>query len=334
VTNSANSGTVTITFPATAAAVVNALNLSALVTTPLRDAAPVTTAIDTAQYTGTVAWQASSGAAFTGGAFAAATVYEALVTLSAKSGYTFAGVTADSFTYTGATVTIVENSGTIIIVTITFPATGPALDIAVNDFDLTSVVIVPVVTATPVTTEINKAQYRGTIAWYTSNGALFTGGTFAASTVYKALVTLTAKPGYTFSGVSVNNFIHMGADTQGVTNGANSGTVTITFPATAAVGNVNITVGFNYGEITITGSDGSNVISKSGAYGSTSLSLSATGYTNVIWYVDGSPTTDISGSSVTLNAANYSAQRHSIIFTGTANGHRYSSQAITFTVLN
>jgi hypothetical protein len=99
-----------------------------------------------------------------------------------------------------------------------------------------------------------------------------------------------------------------------------------------AVGSANITVGFNYGEIIITGSDGSNVISKSGAYGPSSLSLSATGYTNVIWYVDGS-STGISGSPVTLNATTYSAQRHSIIFTGTANGLRYSSQPIPFAVL-
>jgi endo-1,4-beta-xylanase len=111
-----------------------------------------------------------------------------------------------------------------------------------------------------------------------------------------------------------------------------SGTVTSgTTAAVLAVGSANITVGFNYGEITITGSDGSNIISKSGAYGPTSLSLSATGYTDVIWYVDGSQT-GISGSPVTLNAANYSVQRHSIIFTGTANGHRYSSQAIPFVV--
>jgi hypothetical protein len=327
VSNLANSGTVTITFPATAAAVVNALNLSALLTTPLRDAAPVTTAINTEQYTGTVAWQTSSGADFTGGAFAASTVYKALVTLSANSGYTFADVTADSFTYTGATATNAANSGTV---TITFPATGPAEDIVISDFNLTALVIAPAVTATPVTTTINTAEYTGTIAWYTSGGALFTGGTFAATTVYRALVTLSAKPGYTFTGVSVNNFIHMGADT--VANGANSGTVTITFPATTAVGSATITVGFNYGEITISDSDGSNVISKSGAYGPSSLSLSATGYTNVIWYVDGS-STGISGSPVTLNATTYSAQRHSIIFTGTANGLRYSSQPIPFAVL-
>jgi hypothetical protein len=164
-------------------------------------------------------------------------------------------------------------------------------------------------------------------------GTAFSGPSFAASTVYRALVTLSAKPGYTFTGVGVNSFIHLGTDT--VTNPANSGTVTITFPATAASGSAAITVGFNYGEITITGSDGNTTISISGAYGPRILELSATGYTNVIWYVDGS-STGISGSSVTLNTANsnfnYTAQKHSIIFTGTAQGRRYSSQPIPFAV--
>jgi hypothetical protein len=109
----------------------------------------------------------------------------------------------------------------------------------------------------------------------------------------------------------------------------------ITSGATAAVAaltsSVTITVGFNYGEITITGSDGSNVISQSGSYGPISLSLSASGYTGVVWYVDGSQT-GISGSAIMLTAADYSTQRHSIIFTGTANGRRYSSQPIPFVV--
>jgi hypothetical protein len=153
----------------------------------------------------------------------------------------------------------------------------------------------------------------------------------APSTVYRALVTLSVKPGYTFTGVAANSFIHMGTDSGMVTNPVDSGTVTITFPATAALGNSAITVGFDYGEITITRS-GSTTISISGAYGPQTLTLNATGYTNVVWYVDGS-STGITGSPVTLNAANYTAQKHSIIFTGMAQGRRYSSQPIPFAVL-
>jgi formylglycine-generating enzyme required for sulfatase activity len=47
--------------------------------------------------------------------------------------------------------------------------------------------------------------------------------------VYKAVVTLTAETGYTFTGVLVDSFTHTGA--SGSTNLADSGTVTISFPA-------------------------------------------------------------------------------------------------------
>jgi hypothetical protein len=101
--------------------VVSALNLTALVTKPVKDAAPLTTAINTTQYTGTIAWQNNDGSAFAGAAFAASTVYKALVTLTPTSGYTFTGVGENTFTYTGATVSNDANSG---VVTITFAATA------------------------------------------------------------------------------------------------------------------------------------------------------------------------------------------------------------------
>jgi hypothetical protein len=180
-----------------------------------------------------------------------------------------------------------------------------------------------------VTTAINTTQYTGTVAWYTNGGAAFTGPTFAASTVYRALVTLSAKSGYTFTGVAADRFTYTGAT---ATNAANSGTVTITFPATVAVGSANITVGFNYGEITITGSNGVNLISKTGALGRPqSLALSAAGYTDVVWYVDGDSANGISGAGITLYAADYAARTHSVTFTGKINGNLYS-QVIPFTV--
>ncbi|GAB6392400.1 MAG: leucine-rich repeat domain-containing protein [Treponematales bacterium] len=107
------------------AAVVSLLNLTGAVTTPAAGAAPDTTAIDTDEYTGTVEWQNAGGTAFTGSAFEAYTVYKALVTLTAKDGFTFTGVAANSFTHTGAaSVTNAADSGTV---TVTFPATLPAL---------------------------------------------------------------------------------------------------------------------------------------------------------------------------------------------------------------
>jgi hypothetical protein len=99
-------------------------------------------------------------------------------------------------------------------------------------------------------------------------------------------------------------------------------------------GSASISIGFNYDQITITGSNGSNAISKSGAGGKpTSLALSASGYTNVFWYVDGDAANKItdSGTGIVLSAANYPVQSHSITFTGTRSGVLYS-QEIPFTV--
>jgi hypothetical protein len=102
------------------------------------------------------------------------------------------------------------------------------------------------------------------------------------------------------------------------------------------IGNASIRIGFNYGQITIEGSNGINAISKSGSNDRpTSLRLSASGYTNVSWYVDGDTANKIadSGTGITLSAANYPVQIHSITFTGTRNGVLYA-QKIPFTVYN
>jgi hypothetical protein len=50
--------------------VVNVFSMDGKVTAPVRGAAPVTAAVDTVQYTGTVVWQKADGTAHTG-AFAA-----------------------------------------------------------------------------------------------------------------------------------------------------------------------------------------------------------------------------------------------------------------------
>ncbi|MDR0731391.1 MAG: hypothetical protein LBF63_06955, partial [Treponema sp.] len=232
VTNAADSGVITIAFPATAAegadTVVTLLSLTDQVTAPVRGAAPVTTGIDTAQYTGTLAWKESDGTTAVSGNFAASTVYKAVVTLTAKPGYTFTGLGANSFTYTGATVTNAADSG---VATIAFPAT--TADTVVNILSLTDQVTAPVRGQTPVTTGITTAQYTGTLAWKESDGTTDVSGNFAASTVYKAIVSLTAKPGYTFTGLGANSFAYSGAT---VTNAADSGVITIAFPATAAEG--------------------------------------------------------------------------------------------------
>jgi hypothetical protein len=72
------------------------------------------------------------------------------------------------------------------------------------------------------------AHFTGTVSWTPQPG----GGTFAANTVYMATITLTAKAGHTFDGVTANFFAVPGATTT--TNTANSGTVIAVFPSTAA----------------------------------------------------------------------------------------------------
>jgi formylglycine-generating enzyme required for sulfatase activity len=206
--------------------VVNSgFDLTGKVTAPVTGAAPVTTMTDTAQYTGTVEWQIS-GESSVSGNFAAGTVYQAVVTLTAKSGYTFTGVAANSFTHTGAVPGGVSNGADSGVVTITFPVTEY---IIVSLTNLTDKVTAPVTGAAPDTTAIDTDQYMGTVAWQTSGGSPVSGN-FAAGTVYQAVVTLDAQPDYTFTGVAANSFTHDGATT--VAFDAESGVVTITFPET------------------------------------------------------------------------------------------------------
>jgi hypothetical protein len=220
-------------------AVVNDFVLTSEVTWPVTGAAPQTTIPAQTQYTGTIAWQTGEGGA-AGEYFAASTVYKAVVTLTAEPGYTFQGIGANVFRYYGVDgVSNEANSGTV---TITFPATE---DITVTATDLTSLVTKPVAGAVPQASIPEQTQYTTSITWKTGwNGAV--SGNFKAFTEYKAVVTLTAKPGYTFQGIGADAFVYTGADS--VSYAANSGTVTITFPATE--------------DITVTATDLTSLVTK------------------------------------------------------------------------
>lgn len=75
---------------------------------PINGAAPVTEIAETEEYTGTIAWTDSPDS------FAPGTEYTATITLTAKEGYTFAGLFANAFTIPGAkSVTSGAGSGTI-----------------------------------------------------------------------------------------------------------------------------------------------------------------------------------------------------------------------------
>jgi hypothetical protein len=259
-------------------------------------------------------------------------VYKAVVTLAAKSGYTFAGVGANSFSHTGATqVANAVNSGTV---TITFPATAAdGSDTVVALLSLDAVITAPVKGATPVTTAIDTDQYTGTIAWQTEAGAAHSGA-FAPATVYKAVLTLTAKTGYTFEGVAANSFSYTGATS--VANAVNSGTVTITFPATAADPNTTIPIGspsvklyLNGGATALTHSGTTNL----GSAGSETytVSIDAGSYSSIAWYLNGTPQSQASGNT-SIVLSKRTAGAYQITIEATSNGGVKQSGAHTFVV--
>lgn len=165
------------------------------------------------QFTGTITWSPD----LIDSKFGPQTVYTATITLTPRVGYTLSGVAANFFTVEGATsVSNAANSG---VVTAVFPKTGTAV---VWDNDLGKVTT-PETGKNPVLT-FEDSNYTGKVVWSPE------ASTFAASTVYTATVTLTPKEGFTFDGIPENFFKRPGATS--VTNAANSGVVTIVFPAT------------------------------------------------------------------------------------------------------
>jgi hypothetical protein len=182
------------------------------VTAPVKDATPVRTTTAGTGYTGVVSWSGSPST------FEVATTYTATITLTAASGYTLTGVSANFFSVAGATtVTHSADSG---VITAVFPATAPRI-ISVPAI---AGVTAPVKDATPVSTTTAGTGYTGVVSWSGSPS------TFGAATTYTATITLTAASGYTLTGVSANFFSVAGATT--VTHSADSGVITAVFPAT------------------------------------------------------------------------------------------------------
>ena len=198
------------------------INVAAIagVTAPVRDAVPVTAITATDQYTGTVSWSP----AVADDKFAADTAYTATITLTAKAGYTLAGVTENFFTVAGATT--MSNAAGSGVITAVFPKTEAAPDTVINLAAIAGVTA-PVRDAAPVTAITATDQYTGTVSW----SPAVADDKFAAETAYTATITLTAKTGYTLTGVTANFFTVAGATT--VSNAANSGIITAVFPATA-----------------------------------------------------------------------------------------------------
>ena len=88
----------------------------------------------------------------------------------------------------------------------------------------------PVLHSFPVDTITETAEYTGTVSW---DGGFAWSPRFGGGKAYTATVTLMPNPGFSFAGVPANFFTVAGA--LAVTNDADSGVVTVVFPATASV---------------------------------------------------------------------------------------------------
>jgi len=223
VSNDANSGVIYAEFPTTGSTPSIPIDIAIIsgVTIPVTGETPVTAITETAQYTGTVTWSPNHAT------FAASTGYTAIITLTPKSGYTLQGVGANFFTVVGTSsaATNLVDSGEV---TAKFPLTeASAPMLTVIDIAAISGVTIPVTGETPVTAITETAQYTGIVTWLPNHA------TFAASTDYTAIITLTPKSGYTLQGVGANFFTVAGTSSA-ATNLAGSGEVTAEFPSTEA----------------------------------------------------------------------------------------------------
>jgi hypothetical protein len=234
--NTGDAITVIIGFPATGFVPPvpgDALALPETVPAPVGGGTPVGW-FSAPQYTGTAAWTQTAGGVPVNGLFAASTYYTAKVTLTAASGWTFTGV--NGFKYEDAEVTVSDNSGAAITVTIAFDATLIVPAVQVTDLNLTAKVPKPVMSGAPVGW-FSAPQYSGAAVWTETNGGGAAGGLFAAGTAYTAEVTLAAASGWTL-GNPPPSFTHDDEDSvvsAAHDNGNGTMTVTIAFPATGTV---------------------------------------------------------------------------------------------------
>jgi hypothetical protein len=206
--------------------IINDFYLTPYITKPASGASPVMS-FAASQYTGTVIWTNTETQAVLEGPFLPTTAYTAVATLIPASGYTIDKVGANQFTHTGAAPEDIHNGNNSGVVTIHFPATGTfGSPTVVYDTVLTGRLAKPVSGDTP-DMGITGLQYAGSVTWIPFHS------TFRYGTPYTAVLVLNAEAGYTFTGIGQNVFSHN--DASGiVTNPADSGTVTITFPPTAS----------------------------------------------------------------------------------------------------
>ena len=183
------------------------------ITVPVKGELPDQTVAANAEYTAAITWSPVDSP------FKAYTIYTAAITITPNTGYTLTGVAEDFFTVAGAVASNAANSGAV---TAVFPRTAPT----VINLAAIAGVTPPMIGATPVGSITETDQYTASLTWSPAHSQ------FSADTIYTASITLTAKTGYTLTGVAQNFFTVAGAV---ATNAADSGVVTAVFPKTALV---------------------------------------------------------------------------------------------------
>ena len=92
-----------------------------------------------------------------------------------------------------------------------------------------------------------------------------------------------------------------------------------------------IIISFANDTVTISGSEDSYIIYKTGAANPNMLILSVSGFDSVSWYVNIAQTPTGTGESITLHASDFTVGVHTVSFVGFRNG-RIISDSIKFSV--
>jgi len=194
VSNDENSGVITAVFPRTAGTIDNpaVIDIKAIEgITPKRGEVPKTTINSTTQYTGTVIWSPNDNP------FKTDTTYIATITLTPRAGFTFNGVTADSFTVEDANNVSNDTNSNIVTavffngISISVPVTGVSLNqttLSMTTWGTTAL------TATVVP---SNATYKNVI-WNSNNASVATvnsNGEVTAITAGTATITVTTVDG-------------------------------------------------------------------------------------------------------------------------------------------
>lgn len=207
VTNSTNSGVVTVVFPSTSK-------------TPLASIAGIVGPVQVGRILNTGALTPESATAD----------YQWQRSTAAAGPYTnISGATSSSYTLTTSDINYFirvmatgtgDYSGSVYS-----PYKGP-VELSPYTIAAISGLTEPEGDATAEMSIVETSQYTGAVSW----SPALVAGEFQGGTIYTATITLTPKAGYTANGVTADFFTVAGATSVG--NAANSGVITVVFPST------------------------------------------------------------------------------------------------------